>query len=167
MPPVSPLSSRYLPYLYLLTTVIAGQCRTNLWPVVPDWPWCRNAGAELRQLTNRRYADDGLIFFRIPVFRHLHMILQHDIGRITPAAACGRTECINFHYLQFGVLDVSICWVLDTALDPKVVKLCRKGQKRLQFAFQSNLCVSWANLQYCLKKFGTKSSILCKTPRTK
>ncbi len=21
--------------------IIAGQCRTNPWPVVPDWPWCR------------------------------------------------------------------------------------------------------------------------------
>ncbi len=30
---------------------ITGQCRANLWPAVPDWPWCQNANERLKKLT--------------------------------------------------------------------------------------------------------------------
>ncbi len=81
--------------------IIARQCRTNLWPAVPDWPWCR---------TN---------FFS--AFRHLLMIFQHHVVRIFPSAAVyGRAGCTTFHYLQFRRVDIPFsttntsrwtCWV--------------------------------------------------------
>ncbi len=44
--PLDPGGSRGLAFRVRWNCVwnsIAGQCRTNLWPAVPDWPWCRNA----------------------------------------------------------------------------------------------------------------------------
>jgi len=46
---------------------IAGQCRTNPWPALPEWTWCRNADAGLRQLselTTGRNTVAGLTFLR-------------------------------------------------------------------------------------------------------
>ncbi len=40
----------------------AGQCRTNPWPAVPDWPGCR--------LTAGKNADTGLTFSGIPAFTY-------------------------------------------------------------------------------------------------
>jgi hypothetical protein len=59
-------------------------------------PRCRTEAADSRKkcrcLTN---------FY--PAFRHLQMIFQYQIARITPSAAVyGRAGCITFHYLQFG-----------------------------------------------------------------
>ncbi len=45
-------------------TVIAGQCRTNPWPAVSDWTWCRNADAGLKKLIACKIADAGLNFLR-------------------------------------------------------------------------------------------------------
>ncbi len=57
-------------YIFYYFPVIgkAGQCRTNLWPTVPDWPWCRNTDAGLTQLNIGENADAGLTFF--PAFWH-------------------------------------------------------------------------------------------------
>ncbi len=58
-----------------LSRCIAGQCRTNPWPAVPDWPWCRNADAGLKKLTT------GLTFLwhsGIPIFTYeFFNIIQH------------------------------------------------------------------------------------------
>jgi hypothetical protein len=54
-----------------LYSIKAGQCRTNPWPAVPDWPWCRNADAGFTQLTAGQNADAGLSCFT--VFRHFLM----------------------------------------------------------------------------------------------
>jgi hypothetical protein len=43
---------------------IAGQCRTNLWPAVTEWPWCRNTDTGLTQMNTSENADAGLTFFR-------------------------------------------------------------------------------------------------------
>ncbi len=51
---------------------IVGQWRTNPWPAVQDWPWCRNADAGLTQLTTGKNADAGLAFFRHPGVPHSH-----------------------------------------------------------------------------------------------
>jgi hypothetical protein len=53
------------------------------------------------QLTTGRNADAGLNFF--PAFRHLNMIFQHQITRITPSAAVyGRAGFIRVLCLQCG-----------------------------------------------------------------
>ncbi len=79
----------------LCPTSIARQCRTNPWPAVPDWPWCRNANAVLKQLTNGNNADAVLTFF--PAFRHLVMILSTSYIKGTPAAAVyGRAGAYYF-----------------------------------------------------------------------
>jgi hypothetical protein len=67
---------------------IAGQCRTNPCPAVPDWPWCRNADAGLSQSNTGRNADAETTFF--PAF--LLMIFQHHITSITPAAVVYMTS---------------------------------------------------------------------------
>ncbi len=43
---------------------IAGQCRINPWPTVPDWPWCRNTDAGLTQMNTGENSDARLTFFR-------------------------------------------------------------------------------------------------------
>ncbi len=66
----------------------AGTCRTNPWPAVPDWTLM----PECRCLTEA--AD----YRKTPAFRHLHMIFQYHIARITPSATVfGRAMCITFH----------------------------------------------------------------------
>jgi hypothetical protein len=50
----------------------AGQCRTNQWPAVPDWPCFRNSDAGLTLLTTGKNADAELTFSQhsaIPALR--------------------------------------------------------------------------------------------------
>ncbi len=53
--------------------MVAGKCRTNPWPEVPDLPWCRNAYAGLWQFTNGKNADAGLTF--LPALQHSGIFL--------------------------------------------------------------------------------------------
>ncbi len=46
--------------------VMAGQCRTDPWPAVPDWSWWLNADAGLKKLTGGKNANAGLTFSEIP-----------------------------------------------------------------------------------------------------
>ncbi len=63
---------------------IAGQCRTNLWPAVPDWPWCWKADAGLKKLTAGKKCRYRTNFS--PAFRHLHMIFQHHTALNTSSS---------------------------------------------------------------------------------
>ncbi len=70
---------------------------------MPDWGSC-NYRKKCRCWTNFSSA-----------FRHLHLIFQHQVARITPSAAVyGRAGCITFHYQQFGVVH----WVMASLLPP-------------------------------------------------
>ncbi len=73
--------------------IIAGQCRTNPWPTVPDCLWGRNADAGLTLLTDWRNADAGLTFSGMP---------SSHVAVLAPKAAVyGRPRCIPFHRLYF------------------------------------------------------------------
>ncbi len=56
---------------------MAGQCRTNPWPAVPGWSWCRNAAAGLTQLTTGKNADAELTFPGILTLRHWRCLRFH------------------------------------------------------------------------------------------
>jgi hypothetical protein len=62
----------------------AGHCRTNPWPAVTDWPWCRNADTGLTHLTTGKYADARLTLF--PAFRHL--LIESEVFWFFPLIAC-------------------------------------------------------------------------------
>ncbi len=80
-------------------TCIAGKCRTNPWPALPDWPRCRNADARLTQPITGQNADAGLFFFL--AFRHLYMIYQHHKASLKLSeAAYGRGGWIPLHRQQ-------------------------------------------------------------------
>ncbi len=74
-------------------------------------PWCRNADAGLRLLTTGRNADAVLTFLR-----HLHMIFQYHIARITPSAGVyGRagvsvsTTCsLDVYWVPFSPCSMNI-----------------------------------------------------------
>jgi hypothetical protein len=40
-------STRTQKHILTVDTATAGQCRTNPWPAVPDWPWYRNTTQSL------------------------------------------------------------------------------------------------------------------------
>ncbi len=63
---------------------IAGQCRTNPWPAVLDWPWCRNADAELKKLTASKSADVRLTFIR---HSGIYMWFSTSYSKNKPATA--------------------------------------------------------------------------------
>ncbi len=110
----------------MLIAGIAGKYRTNPWTGLTLMPECRCRTETV--LATGRNADVGLTFSGIPVFRHLHMILQHQhsVERITPAnSRDGRRECITFHYLQFGVLDVKF-----VSISPKPAQQKQYGYGR-------------------------------------
>ncbi len=62
----------------------AGHCRTNPWPAVTDWPWCRNADTGLTHLTTGKYSDARLTLF--PAFRHL--LIPSEVFWFFPLIAC-------------------------------------------------------------------------------
>ncbi len=82
---------------------IAGQCRTNPWPAVPDWPWCRIADAGLKKLTAGKNADAGLTFLR-----HFHTIFQHHKALITPAVAVYGRGVYDDHFPLASVCSVDV-----------------------------------------------------------
>ncbi len=89
------------PIMLHSTKIIAGQCRTNPWPAVPDWTLMPECGCRTEAADYRKKCQCWTNFS--PAFQHLHMIFQNHIARITQsAAAYGRAGCITFHYLQFG-----------------------------------------------------------------
>ncbi len=78
-----------------------GQCRTSLWPAVPDWPWLQECRCRMTQLSTGQNADAGKNFFS--AFLHLLMICQHNKVSLTPhTAENGRTGCILVHHQQYG-----------------------------------------------------------------
>ncbi len=85
---------------------IAGQCRTNPWPAVPDWtlmPECRyrTKAADYRKKCRCRTSFS-------PAFWHLHMIFQYHITRITQSAAVyGRAGCVPFTTNNTSSMDVT------------------------------------------------------------
>jgi hypothetical protein len=48
---------------------MCGECRTNPWPAVLNWPLCRNSDSGLPLLNTGKNADAGLTF--LPTFRYL------------------------------------------------------------------------------------------------
>ncbi len=56
----------------MLLINLAWQGRTNTWPAIADWTCCRNADAEMSQMSNGKNADVELNFPGIPAFHHLH-----------------------------------------------------------------------------------------------
>jgi hypothetical protein len=51
--------------------------RYHVTPLVPDWPWWRNADARLSQLTNGKNTDAGLSFFpNIQELLHLLILCE-------------------------------------------------------------------------------------------
>ncbi len=80
--------------------ITAGQCRTNPWPAVPDWPLMPECRCWNEKVDYRKKCPCRNIF--VPVFRHLLMIFQHHIVRILPSpAVIGRAGCMTSNYLQF------------------------------------------------------------------
>jgi hypothetical protein len=75
---------------------IAGHYRTNPWPAVPDWSWCRNADAGLMLRTNGKTNDAGLTFS--PVFRHFGNS-RGDIFRVQTRRVL---QTIVFRYREIG-----------------------------------------------------------------
>ncbi len=82
-------------FFFMYIHIIAGQCRTYPWPAVPDWTVmpecrCRTEPADyLKKCRCRTYFS--------PAFRHLYMIFQYHIARITSSAAVyGRAGCTPF-----------------------------------------------------------------------
>jgi hypothetical protein len=90
---------------------IAGQCRTNLWPAVTEWPWCRNTDTWLTQMNTSENADAGLTFFRhsgisafaskvIKVRFHHQQSVNVGVYPFPSTAGCEREGCIPFHQQQ-------------------------------------------------------------------
>ncbi len=122
-----------------VVSALKGGCvRVYLLWKCPEMPLLGNAGpirdqryrsdpeARLRQFSTVRNADAGLTFFR-----HLLMIFQHHISRITPSAAVyGRAgcpavccaECIPFHRQHNGC---AVLWQRHTRWDARVTEIPR------------------------------------------
>jgi hypothetical protein len=86
-----------------------------------------------------------------PAFRHLHMIFQYHIARITPSVAVyGGAGCITFHYLQFE----SALGIPFTTTNNRFVKCRNVGLSGIQ-------SVRYRNEQHfrcrcrCRNQFGT------------
>jgi hypothetical protein len=54
---------------------ISGQCRTNPWPAVEDWPWCRTTNAGLTQLNTRKKDVARLTFF---LHSGIYLLFHHQ-----------------------------------------------------------------------------------------
>ncbi len=84
-----------------LTVCIAEQNRTNPWPTVPDWSLMPECRCRIEAADYQKKCRCWNNF--TPAFRHLHLIFQYHITRITPSAPVyGRAGCIHFHSQQCG-----------------------------------------------------------------
>ncbi len=86
-----------------MALTINGQCQTNPWWAVPDWPWYRNADAGLKKLTVVKNSDARLTFLR-----HLHMIFQHhtELHNNTSSSRLWMCRVYHFPLPQFCSVDV-------------------------------------------------------------
>jgi hypothetical protein len=137
---------------------IAGQCRTNLWKAVLDWPWCWNADAGLKKLTAGKNADAGLTFLQHSgIYLWFFNIMQH----LTPAAAVyWHAGYITFHYLQFAVWTCKVCFFINAGMSTiqhLIILPSLKGWARQKYLFHSPR-VTGSTGRFWLKNLKTENN---------
>ncbi len=91
---------------------IAGQWRTNPWPVVEDWPWCRTTDAGLTQPNTRKKDVARLTFF---LHSGIYLLFHHqqygceDVFFQNPQSMCVWIwGCVLFQQQQ--AVNVRVFW---------------------------------------------------------